>query len=254
MIFKTRLLATFLLTLSAAVARAATPVYGYQVVRVFPHDRGAFTEGLSYDHGQLWESTGLEGRSSVRRVDLDTGRVLQMHDLPPQDFGEGVVRWSANLYQLTWREQFGYMYDAATLSVKGEFRYRGEGWAFTRDERHLYMSDGTGDLRVLDPLTLQEVRRIHVTDDGRLVKNLNELEWVKGEIFANVWQTNLIARIDPQTGSVKGWIDLAGLLPVADSAGVDVLNGIAYDSGGDRLFVTGKNWPKLFQIRLVRRP
>ena len=248
------LLLCLLVANAPLAARAAKPIYGYSVVRVFPHDRSAFTEGLSYEHGQLWESTGLEGRSSVRRVDLDTGRVLQAHDLPPQDFGEGVVRWGPNLYQLTWREQFGYVYDAATLSVKGQFHYRGEGWAFTKDDHHLYMSDGTADLRVLDPLTLQEVRRIHVTEDGRPVKNLNELEWVKGEIFANVWQTNLIARIDPVTGDVRGWIDLAGLLPVADAAGVDVLNGIAYDSSGDRLFVTGKDWPKLFQIRLVRRP
>ena len=248
------LLSGLLVAGASLAARAATPVYGYQVVRVFPHDRGAFTEGLFYENGLLWESTGLEGRSSVRKEVLDTGQVLEEHVLPPQDFGEGIVRWGANLYQLTWREQFGYIYDPARLSVKGQFRYQGEGWALTKDDRHLYMSDGSADLRVLDPVTLQEVRRIHVTDDGRPVKNLNELEWVKGELFANIWQTNLVARIDPQSGRVTGWIDLAGLLPAADSAGVDVLNGIAYDAAGDRLFVTGKNWPKLFQIRLTRRP
>ena len=243
-----------LLIAAAPVARAATPVYGYQVVRTFPHDRGAFTEGLFYEDGVLWESTGLEGHSSVRKEDLDTGRVLEQHDLPSADFGEGIVRWGASLYQLTWREQFGYVYDPARLSVKALFHYRGEGWAFTKDAHVLYMSDGTPDLRVLDPVTLQETRRIRVTEDGRPVQNLNELEWVKGEIFANIWQTNLIARIDPRTGHVTGWIDLAGLLPAADAAGVDVLNGIAYDAARDRLFVTGKNWPKLYQIRLQRRP
>ncbi len=243
-----------LLACAPAAVHAATPIYSYQVVQTFPHDRSAFTEGLFYEDGLLWESTGLEGRSSVRKVELTTGRVLEQHDLPPQDFGEGIVRWGSNLYQLTWREQFGYVYDPARLSVKARFQYRGEGWSLTKDAHNIYMSDGTPDLRVLDPLTLQEVRRIRVTDEGRPVRNLNELEWVKGELFANIWQTNRIARIDPQTGRVVGWIDLAGLLTLDESAGVDVLNGIAYDAAGDRLFVTGKNWPKLFQIRLVRRP
>ena len=249
------LLLSLVLALAPLTARAATPVYSYDVVRVFPHDTHAFTEGLFYEDGVLWESTGLPGHSFVRKETLDTGRVLEQHDLPARDFGEGIVRWDARLYQLTWQEHFGYIYDAASLSVKGRFTYAGEGWALTKDARNLYMSDGTPDLRVLDPVTLKEVRRIHVTDDGRPVANLNELEWVRGEIYANIWQTNTIARIDPATGHVVGWIDLAGLLTPADvGPGTDVLNGIAYDARHDRLFVTGKNWPKLFQIRLKLRP
>ena len=249
------LLLLLLLALAPTAVRAATPVYGYDVVRVFPHDVRAFTEGLFYEDGVLWESTGLPGHSFVRKEELDTGRVLEQHDLPARDFGEGIVRWGPRLYQLTWQEHFGYIYDAASLSVKASFPYPGEGWALTKDAHHLYMSDGTPDLRVLDPATLKEIRRIHVTDDGRPIADLNELEWVKGEIYADIWQTNTIARIDPATGHVVGWIDLAGLLPTADyRPNTDVLNGIAYDAAHDRLFVTGKNWPKLFQITLHRRP
>ena len=249
------LLAALLLALGATAARAAAPVYGYEVVRVFPHARGACTEGLFYEHGQLWESTGMPGRSFVRREDLDTGRVLEQHDLPARDFGEGIVRWGSDLYQLTWQQHFGYDYDARTFAVKATFRYAGEGWSFTRDARNIYMDDGTPDIRVLEPGSLRELRRIHVTDEGRPVRNLNELEWVKGELYANIWQTDLIARIDPATGKVVGWIDLAGLLPNADRrTDTDVLNGVAYDAEHDRLFVTGKDWPKLFQIRLIPRP
>ena len=256
MIVKLTLFTTFILALVSTAARAATPVYTYQVVRTFPHDVNAFTEGLFYEDGVLWESTGLPGHSFVRKEALDTGRVLQQHDLPPQDFGEGIVRWGRRLYQLTWQQHFGYIYDAGSLKVQGQFRYAGEGWALTKDARHIYMSDGTPDLRVLDPETLHEECRIHVTDEGRPVNNLNELEWVRGELYADIWQTNLIARIDPATGRVVGWIDLAGLLPRADvtPGRTDVLNGIAYDAAHDRLFVTGKNWPKLFQITLKLRP
>ncbi|WP_254600839.1 glutaminyl-peptide cyclotransferase [Caulobacter sp. S45] len=253
--FKT-LLASLLIAAAPLAACAATPVYTYQVVRTFPHDVNAFTEGLFYEDGVLWESTGLPGHSFVRRERLDTGEVLQQHDLPAADFGEGIVRWGGRLYQLTWQEHFGYVYDARTLSATAKFPYPGEGWALTKDAHHIYMSDGTPDLRVLDPVTMREERRIHVTDDGRPVQNLNELEWVKGEIYADIWQTSLIACIDPATGHVVGWIDLAGLLPQADvtPGRTDVLNGIAYDAAQDRLFVTGKNWPKLFQIRLQPRP
>ena len=250
------LLISLMLATASLAARAATPVYTYQVVRTFPHDVGAFTEGLFYEDGVLWESTGLPGHSFVRKEVLDTGQVLQQHDLPARDFGEGIVRWGGRLYQLTWQEHFGYVYDARTLKVGAQFTYPGEGWALTKDARHIYMSDGTPELRVIDPATMREERRIRVTDDGRPVENLNELEWVKGEIYADIWQTNLIARIDPQTGHVVGWIDLAGLLPQADvtPGSTDVLNGIAYDAAHDRLFVTGKNWPKLFQITLKLRP
>ncbi len=245
-----------LLAATSLTARAATPVYTYQVVRTFPHDVNAFTEGLFYEDGVLWESTGMPGHSFVRKEDLNTGRVLEQHDLPASDFGEGIVRWRSKLYQLTWQQHFGYIYDAAKLTVEGKFHYAGEGWAFTKDARHVYMSDGTDELRVLDPATLREERQIRVTDDGRPVDNLNELEWVRGEIYADIWQTNLIARIDPGTGHVVGWIDLSGLLAPSDvtPGRTDVLNGIAYDADRDRLFVTGKNWPKLFQITLQRRP
>jgi glutaminyl-peptide cyclotransferase len=253
MMLKPLLAALAALSLAAA-AKAATPVYTYEVVRTFPHDVNAFTEGLFYEDGVLWESTGLPGHSFVRKEMLDTGKVLEQHDLPAADFGEGIVRWGGRLMQLTWQEHFGYIYDAATLKPAAEFRYPGEGWALTKDARHIWMSDGTPDLRVLDPATLKELRRVRVTDEGRPVGNLNELEWVKGEIYADIWQTDLIARIDPSTGHVVGWIDLAGLLPRADyGPRTDVLNGIAYDAAHDRLFVTGKNWPKLFQITLRRR-
>ena len=248
-------LAALAVLATGTTAHAATPVYGYEVVRVFPHDRGAFTEGLFYENGVLWESTGLPGHSFVRKEELDTGRVLEQHDLPARDFGEGIVRWGGALYQLTWQEHFGYVYDARSLQVKSTFRYAGEGWSFTKDNHVIYMDDGTPDIRVLEPGSLRELRRIHVTDEGRPVENLNELEWVRGELYADIWQTNLIARIDPASGHVVGWIDLAGLLPRSDvRPDTDVLNGIAYDAEHDRLFVTGKNWPKLFQIRLRPRP
>ena len=170
--------------IGAVAARAATPVYGYQVVQVFPHDRGAFTEGLFYEDGQLWESTGMPGRSFVRREELATGKVLEQHDLPARDFGEGIVRWGGDLYQLTWQQHFGYDYDARTFAVKSTFRYAGEGWSFTKDDHVIYMDDGTPDIRVLEPGSLRELRRIHVTDEGRPVSNLNELEWVKGSMRA----------------------------------------------------------------------
>jgi glutamine cyclotransferase len=241
--------------LRPAPAAAATPVYGYRVVHAYPHDPHAFTEGLFYLDGDLYESTGLEGHSSIRRVELATGKVLQSREIAPQYFGEGIIAWKDRLVELTWRSQIGFVYDLKTFQPISSFRYPGEGWALTRDDHRIIMSDGTADIRFLDPDTLQETGRIHVTDQGRPVRNINELEWVKGEIFANIWQTDLIARIDPQTGAVLGWIDLSGLLRPQEVQGeVDVLNGIAYDAAHDRLFVTGKLWPKLFEITLVRRP
>ena len=239
----------------AAGARAAVPEYGYRVVHAYPHDPGAFTEGLFYLNGFLYESTGLEGRSSIRRETLGTGEVQQSRPVPPQYFGEGIVAWKDRLIELTWRSHVGFVYDLKTFAPRAEFQYPGEGWALTRDDRRLIMSDGTSELRFLDPETLQETGRVRVTDEGHPVDQLNELEYVKGEVYANIWQTNRIARIDPATGKVVGWIDLAGLLGDADrgSAPVDVLNGIAYDAKGDRLFVTGKLWPKLYEIKLVRK-
>lgn len=238
----------------ASVAHAATPVYGYRVVHAYPHDTSAYTEGLFYKDGYLYESTGEAGESTVRKVELETGKVLQRHDVPDAYFGEGIVDWNHELIQLTWKSELGFVYDLASFRQQRTFRYPGEGWALTRDSKHLYMSDGSPVLRILDPDTLASTGSIMVTDNGEPVSNLNELEWVKGEIYANVWLTNHIARIDPATGHVTGWIDLSGLLDVSrlPDPGNDVLNGIAYDEQHDRLFVTGKRWPKLFEISLVK--
>lgn len=239
---------------STASTHAATPVYGYRVVHVYPHDTSAYTEGLFYKDGYLYESTGEAGESTVRKVELETGKVLQRHDVPDAYFGEGIVDWNHQLIQLTWKSELGFVYDLASFRQQRTFRYPGEGWALTRDSKHLYMSDGSPVLRILDPDTLAATGSIMVTDNGEPVTNLNELEWVKGEIYANVWMTNRIARIDPATGHVTGWIDLSGLLDVSrlPDPNNDVLNGIAYDEQHDRLFVTGKRWPKLFEIRLVK--
>jgi glutamine cyclotransferase len=235
----------------------AIPEYSYEIVHTYPHDRQAFTEGLFYMDGFLYESTGLEGRSSVRKVRLETGEVVQKLDLPSQYFGEGIINWKDRLIQLTYKTEVGFVYDLATFAVQRQFMYTGEGWALTEDGKRIYMSDGTPQIRLWDPETLRETGRITVTDDHGPVKNVNELEWVKGEIYANIWTTDRIARINPTSGKVAGWIDLTGLLSPNDriegEGGTDVLNGIAYDAQRDRLFVTGKRWPKLFEIRLVRK-
>ncbi|KRE96653.1 glutamine cyclotransferase [Frateuria sp. Soil773] len=252
----TALLPALLLALPfpGTAAHAAAPVYGYRVVHAYPHDTGAYTEGLFYKDGYLYESTGEAGESTLRKVELRSGKVLQRHDLPPQYFGEGIVDWKDRLVQLTWQSQTGFVYDLASFGLQRNFAYPGEGWALTRDDHRLYMSDGSAVLRVLDPETLASTGSLMVTDDGVPVTNLNELEWVKGEIYANVWLTNRIARIDPASGKVLGWIDLTGLLDVdrLPDPSNDVLNGIAYDAAHDRLFVTGKRWPKLFEIELVK--
>jgi glutaminyl-peptide cyclotransferase len=240
--------------MAAVVAAAAqTPEYGYQVIHVYPHDPNAFTEGLEYRAGFLYESTGLEGRSWLRKEKLETGQVLQQIDLDPQFFGEGITVLNQQIVRLTWRSQIGFVYDQATFHLKRTFTYPGEGWAMTNDGKNIYMDDGTAQIRIWDPQTLQEKRRITVRDKGQPIDNLNELEWVRGEIYANIWQTDRIARISPADGRVLGWINCAGLLSPSDQTGGDgaVLNGIAYDVLGDRLFVTGKLWPKLFEIKLV---
>lgn len=235
----------------------AIPEYSYEIVHAYPHDRQAFTEGLFYLNGFLYESTGLEGQSSVRKVRLESGEVVQKLDLPPQYFGEGIVNWKNKLIQLTYKTQVGFIYDLSTFAVMSQFTYPGEGWALTQDGKHIYMSDGTPQIRVWDPDTLKETGRITVTDDNGPVTNVNELEWVKGEIYANIWTTDRIARINPASGRIVGWIDLTGLLSPEDRVegenGTDVLNGIAYDARRDRLFVTGKRWPKLFEIKLVKK-
>jgi glutamine cyclotransferase len=234
--------------------QAGVPVYGYQIVHAYPHDPHAFTEGLFYLDGFLYESTGLEGQSTIRKVRLETGEVLQQFTVPARYFGEGIVNWKQQLVSLTWKSQIGFVYDLRTFKLQRHFSYQGEGWALTQDGTHLIMSDGTDQLRWLDPQTLLETSRLSVTFEGKPLRDLNELEWVKGEIYANVWQTNWIARIDPQSGAVVGLIDCRGLLDPGDvvAGQTDVLNGIAYDAQGDRLFITGKNWPKLFEIRLRR--
>jgi glutaminyl-peptide cyclotransferase len=232
----------------------ALPVYGYEIVHVYPHDVHAFTEGLFYADGYLYESTGLEGQSSIRKERLASGEIVSKADIPPQYFGEGITRWGHRLISLTWQSHVGFIFDAGTFRRLGEFHYAGEGWALTHDDRQLIMSDGTADLRLLDPTSLRETGRIHVTLGGRPLERLNELEWVRGQIYANVWQANWIVQIDPHSGEVIGLINLDGLLAPGDRVPgqTDVLNGIAYDAAADRLFVTGKNWPKLFEIRLHR--
>ncbi len=230
-------------------------VSAYEIIKVYPHDPGAYTQGLVYVDGTLYESTGLNGRSSIRKVRLETGEVVSRRAVDPSYFAEGLTEWRGKLIQLTWQSGTGFVYDRETLRPKGTFAYKGEGWGLTHDGTRLILSDGTATLRFLSPDSYRETGKIVVRDGGMPVMDLNELEFVRGEIYANVWHSNRIARISPATGDVLGWIDLSGLLPkgaVADTEAV--LNGIAYDSANDRLFVTGKLWPKLFEIRLRRSP
>ena len=239
-------------TAGAPVPQAGVPVYGYRVLQAFPHDRRAFTQGLVMTDGVLYEGTGLNGRSSLRRVDLETGAVLQSRELPRQYFGEGITVLGSNIIQLTWRSGVGFIYDRDTFARQRTFTYPAEGWGLTTDGTHLIASDGTATLRFLDPETFAEKRRLTVIDQAGPVTRLNELEYVQGRIFANVWQTERIAIIDAQSGRVTGWLDLSGLLPPEErTRSVDVLNGIAYDVRSGRLYVTGKLWPRLFEIELV---
>jgi glutamine cyclotransferase len=246
------MIAALLAFLLAAPAPAAAPVQTARVVSIYPHDRTAFTEGLFYLDGRIFESTGLNGQSELREVDLAQGKVLRSIKIPSRYFGEGIVNWGPDILSLTWQNGIGFRWRRSDFSRLGEFRYAGEGWALTQNGREIIMSDGTASLRFLDPKTLAVRRRLTVTDGGVPVARLNELEWVKGEIYANVWLTSLIARIDPTNGHVKGWIDLADLAAANMAGNSDaVLNGIAYDAARDRLFVTGKNWPRLYEIDLV---
>jgi glutamine cyclotransferase len=241
-------------TVPAAQRRVgmAAAVASYRVVRVYPHDPEAFTQGLVYMDGALYEGTGLNGRSGLRKVRLESGEVLQLQRLAPELFGEGIAVWRDTIFQLTWQSGIGFIYDRSSFQRTGTFTYPGEGWGLTHDGTRLIMSDGTAWLRFLDPATQRETGRIQVMDGHTPVVHLNELEYVKGEVLANVWQTERIARISPATGKVNGWIDLTGLLAPGDAERADVLNGIAYDAEKDRLFVTGKLWPKLFEIQIVR--
>jgi glutaminyl-peptide cyclotransferase len=224
-----------------------------RVVASYPHDSGAFTQGLIYHDGFLWESTGQYGQSTLRQVELQSGRILAQRELPANVFGEGLALWGRELVQLTWTNRVGFVYALEDLRPLKMFRLAGEGWGLTHDQRHLILSNGSAELIFLDPQNYTEVRRLPVHDRGQPVRLLNELEYIKGQVWANVWMTDRIAIISPQDGRVTAWLDLQGLLPAADrGAGAAELNGIAYDALNDRIFVTGKYWPKLFEISLER--
>ncbi len=239
---------------SSGTASARTPTYSYQVVQSYPHDPKAFTQGLQWFDNRMFESTGQVGESNIREVELTTGRVLRQQDLEEPHFGEGIVILGDKLFQLTWTSGKAFVYDWKNFKRTGEFTYEGEGWGLTTDGTSLVMSNGTSTVVWRDPATFAVTRSITVSDHGTPVSQLNELEWVKGELWANIWQSEQIARIDPATGNVTGWIDLKGILPALDRTGnEDVMNGIAYDAAKDRLFVTGKFWSRLYEITLKQR-
>jgi len=243
----------FSTTLFAAGKTA--PVSGYKVVATFPHSTNSYTEGFFYLDGLFYEGTGLVGHSSVSVVQPATGEALQRRPLPAPYFGEGIVDWGPNIYEWTWQSHICFVLDRFSLRLVKQFSYTGEGWGMTRDSKEIITSDGTDTIRFRNPETFQEIRHITVKDGGQPVTLLNELEYIKGEIFANVWHTDRIARISPRDGHVIGWIDLTGILP--DNERMDeesVLNGIAYDAQHDRIFVTGKRWPKVFEIKIVPKP
>jgi glutaminyl-peptide cyclotransferase len=234
---------------------AQTPEYTYKVIKVYPHDRSAFTQGLEFHNGFLYEGTGLNGKSTLRKVQIETGQVLQKIDLSAEYFGEGITLAGGEIVQITYQSQIGFVYGLSDFKLRRKFSYKGEGWGLTNNGREIFFSDGTAEIRMLDLKTLSENRRIKVHDGPRAVDQLNELEWVEGEIYANIWGTDRIARISPRTGAVTGWIDLTGILsPMYRTKAVDVLNGIAYDGAKKRLFVTGKLWPMLYEIQLVPKP
>jgi glutamine cyclotransferase len=237
----------------ATEAIAEIPRYGYQVINTYPHDPTAFTQGLIYQDDIFYEGTGLVGQSTLRKVDPETGEVQKRYDLSPDFFGEGITIFGDKLYQLTWQSHVGFVYDKDSFELLQTFSYPTEGWGLTHDGERLIMSDGTANLYFWDPETLQEIDRVEVRDQqGQPITQLNELEYIEGEVYANVWRTDQIVRINPDTGQVLGWITLSGLLSTADLAQpVDVLNGIAYDAETERLFITGKWWPKLFEIELT---
>jgi len=223
----------------------------YEVVKVYPHDENAFTQGLVIEQGVLYEGTGLYGNSTLRRVDLETGNVLQSYALPNEFFGEGITVFGDKIIQLTWQNQKGFVYDKHSFELLQEFSYPTEGWGITHNGSQLIMSDGTANLYFLDPETFQKVGQVEVRDGNASVTHLNELEYINGEVYANIWLTDKIAIINPQTGQVKAWIDLTGIYTQENNDPNSVLNGIAYDAEGDRLFVTGKLWSQLFEIELI---
>ncbi|MFC2069193.1 glutaminyl-peptide cyclotransferase [Chloroflexota bacterium] len=227
------------------------PVYTYNIINAFPHDSGAFTQGMVFAHGNLFEGTGLYGASSLRKVDLETGTVLQIHELVDRYFGEGITICEDTIVQLTWKSKLGFIYDKNRFGLLGNFSYATEGWGITYDGKHIIISDGTSILHFLDPRTFNKTGEIEVSDNDGPINGLNELEYVNGKIYANIWPTYKIAIIEPQKGRITGWIDLSGILPSQYCKSVDVLNGIAYDAENDRIFVTGKLWPWLFEIQLI---
>jgi glutamine cyclotransferase len=233
-----------------AAQRRPAPVQSYKVVATFPHDTSSFTQGLVFADGQFYESTGLEGESSLRRVEIATGKTLQRLDVPKQYFAEGLALVGDELLQLTWKHQVAFVYDRTTFKQKRTFPYKGEGWGIAYDgASQLVMSHGTDSLTFLDPKTFATQKTLRVQDAGQPVSSLNELEWIEGEIWANVWMTDRIARISPKTGEVNSWIDLSALYPLSQRMPpADVLNGIAYDRATRRIYITGKKWPRLYQI------
>jgi glutaminyl-peptide cyclotransferase len=236
-----------------AQRRTPTPVFGYKVVNAYPHDTEAYTQGLIYRGGFLYESTGQYGRSTLRKVKLETGEVLQQRRIDQAHFAEGLAEWKGQLVQLTWQSNVAFVYDLATFTSKRQHKFPGEGWGLAAGPDALYLSDGSEHIRILDPETFAERRRITVRDGGQAIDQLNELEFVRGELWANVWHTDRIARINPKTGRVTGWIDLSGLMGMYRLEAEAVLNGIAEDPATGRLFVTGKLWPRLFEIQIVPR-
>jgi glutamine cyclotransferase len=245
----------WVLLCAALAAGQNAPVRSYKVIATYPHDPKAFTEGLQYINGVLYEGTGLNGSSSIRKVDLTTGAILKVRPISDFYFGEGITVLGNRLYELTYKNGAAFVYDAATFQTLDTLHYPGEGWALTYDGKRLIMSDGSSALRFLEPATFRELGRLPVRDGVTPITNLNELEFIDGEIWANIWQTDRVARIDPRSGQVNSWVDFRGLLKQSDrTPETDVLNGIAYDAQRKRIFVTGKRWPKLFQIQVVEPP
>jgi glutaminyl-peptide cyclotransferase len=230
----------------------AAPVAGYKVVATYPHSTESYTEGFFYLDGLFYEGTGLQGHSAVMAIQPQTGKTIQQLDLPSKYFGEGIVNWGSNLYEWTWQSHICFVYDRFSLRPVKQFTYTGEGWGMTRTAKEIITSDGTATLRFRDPGTFKETRHIVVKEGAKTINRLNELEYIKGEIYANIWHEDRIARISPQDGHVIGWIDLSGLLPASQKINEEsVLNGIAYDAQHDRIFVTGKQWPTIFEIKIV---
>ena len=247
------ILALFAICLPAKAGPVEPINYGYRILETYPHARDAFTQGLFFDDGALYESTGQYGASTLRKVDLETGAVLQQTALPQTHFGEGAAIVDGDIFVISWREKTAFRFDSEAFTLKSHHAYEGEGWGLTYDGEALIMSDGTAQLRFYNPLDFTEIRQLGVTLRGNPLPQLNELEWINGEIYANVWQTNAVVRIDPSSGAVTGVIDLRGLLSDEDftPGETDVLNGVAWKGEKNILYVTGKNWPKLFKIELI---